>query len=669
MMQKIKQIKTYAFWVYLAETVLILGLVVFKLAKKSATTFVDNPTILFIILTALVGVNIVTTLFSYRDIEIDARVNHISVVNTLGADISEAFIYGAIGMVAYDANREIIWTSELLEARNIRCVGQDLTTTFPETKAFFDSPDQAPDEVKVYLNSRVYSVLSLRELDLLVFKDTTETDNLYEMKEKQAPVFITIVLDNLTDIESLGQDDHVVQYELEVRKLILEWGKKYDVYTRLISDDVYMIVAQEADYQKMVDDKFSLMNQVREVTKTALIPLTISIGVGRGNSDFNRLAELSSSATDVALSRGGGQIVINNYGAHMEFFGGTTEIKAKKNAVRSRVLAQSLYTHIQSAEKVLLVPHLDADFDAVGACLGLYTMAKAQDKQAWIVCPPNLMEIKARGAVRLLFSKEEIGEIFIDETKALSLNDDKTLVCIADINRPKLTPCPKLIEVAQRIAVIDHHRRAEDAVDNPIFSIIETSASSASEIIVELMKFSKKKINVPPRIATMLYAGILLDTGGFKNKCSAETFEASMLLKEYGADLAAANDYLKDEYEEYELKTKIMNNAETIHFGIVLTTSPVDMIVDRAILAKVGNDAMNVRGIKAIFVIGFIDQNTIGVSARSDGTINVQIIMEKMGGGGHFAMAATQIKDKTIEEVREDLIKTVDTYITEMKID
>lgn len=669
MMQKIKRIKTYTFIVYIIETLVVLGLIIFKLVKDTNTTFVDNPTILFIIFSLIFGINIVVALLSQRSIEVDARINHIGITNTLGADISEAFIYGELGMIIFDSNQEIIWTSELFEERNIRCVGKNVTETFPEVKAFFDNTDQTPDEVKVALNSRDYSVLCLRELDLLVFKDTTEIDNLYEMKEKQAPVFITVAIDNLTDLESIGQDENTTQYELEVRKLIIEWGKHYDVYTHLIGDDVYLIVAQEEEYIKMVNDKFNIMDQVHEVTKTANIPLTISIGVGRGNSDFNRLAELSSSAMDVALSRGGGQIVINNYGAHMEFFGGTTEIKTKKNTVRSRVLSQSLYTHIKSNDKILLAPHTNADFDAIGACLGLYTMAKAQNKEAWIVCPLNCMEIKTRTAIKDLFKKEEIDDIFIDEAKALTLVDDKTLVCLADINRAKLTPCPKLIEVAQRIAVIDHHRRAEDAIDNPIFSIIETTASSASELVVELIKFSKSKINIVPRVATALLAGILLDTSGFRNKCSAETFEACMLLKEYGADLDAANDYLKDEYEEYELKTKIMNNAETIHFGIVLTTAPDDLIVDRTILAKVGNDAMNVKGIKAIFVIGLIGQNEVGVSARSDGSFNVQLILEKMGGGGHFAMAATQIKDKSIADVREELIKIVDNYISEMRFD
>jgi len=279
------------------------------------------------------------------------------------------------------------------------------------------------------------------------------------------------------------------------------------------------------------------------------------------------------------------------------------------------------------------------------------------------------MEMKTRSAIRDIFSKEEIDDIFISEEKALQLNNDNTLVILVDVNRSKLTTCPKLIEVAKNVAVIDHHRRAEDAIDNPVFAIIETTASSTGEIVIELLKFNQNKIEVDNRVATIMFTGLLLDTNGFKSATSSYTFEAAMNLKEYGANIVAANNYLKDEYEEYLLKTKIMNNAETIHFGIVVASATEDIIIDRTMLAKVGKEAMGVKGIKAIFVIGRISQTDIGISARSDGTINVQMILEKMGGGGHFSMAAAQIKDKTLQDVKAELIKLLDLYINEVRND
>ncbi len=668
MIQKLKQIKTYTFLIYLIETMFVLGMIIYKLLKEKNDTFVDNTSAVFIIFVALFGFNIIYTIFSHRSIEIDARLNHIGITNTLGADLKETFIYGQIGMLIYDASNEIIWSSELFEERNVKCVGNNVIEMFPELGAYFTNLDNQPEEIKVRYHNRTYSVINLKELDLLVFRDVSETEDLYEIKTKQAPVYITIVLDNLADLESVSQqDDKSVQYELEVRKAIIDWAKKYEVYSKNIKNDVYIIVAQEEKYAQMERDKFSIMDDVKTITRSNPIPLTISIGVGRGSADFNKLSDLSSGAIDVALSRGGGQIVINNYGAHMEFLGGMEENRTKKNTVRSRVLSQSLYTHIERNNKILIVPHDIADFDAIGAALGIYSMAKAQNKEAYLVCSLDEMEIKTRTGVKELLKKDELDALIISESKALAINDDKTMVILVDVNRAKITTAPQLIEVSKHIAVIDHHRRCEDAVDNPIFSIVETTASSASEIIVGLIKFNKTKIELAPKVATLLFAGLLLDTNGFRVNASADTFEAAMLLKERGADVDVANNFLKEEFEEYELKTKIMNNSETVHLGVLVACAPNDMIVARAMLAKVGQDALNVKGIKAIFVIGKIGENEIGISARSDGSFNVQFLLEKMGGGGHFSMAAAQIQNKTVDEVRVDLDKLISMYINEIQ--
>lgn len=668
MIQKLKQIKTYTFLIYLIETMFVLGMIIYKLLKEKNDTFVDNTSAVFIIFVALFGFNIIYTIFSHRSIEIDARLNHIGITNTLGADLKETFIYGQIGMLIYDASNEIIWSSELFEERNVKCVGNNVIEMFPELGAYFTNLDNQPEEIKVRYHNRTYSVINLKELDLLVFRDVSETEDLYEIKTKQAPVYITIVLDNLADLESVSQqDDKSVQYELEVRKAIIDWAKKYEVYSKNIKNDVYIIVAQEEKYAQMERDKFSIMDDVKTITRSNPVPLTISIGVGRGSADFNKLSDLSSGAIDVALSRGGGQIVINNYGAHMEFLGGMEENRTKKNTVRSRVLSQSLYTHIERNNKILIVPHDIADFDAIGAALGIYSMAKAQNKEAYLVCSLDEMEIKTRTGVKELLKKDELDALIISESKALAINDDKTMVILVDVNRAKITTAPQLIEVSKHIAVINHHRRCEDAVDNPIFSIVETTASSASEIIVGLIKFNKTKIELAPKVATLLFAGLLLDTNGFRVNASADTFEAAMLLKERGADVDVANNFLKEEFEEYELKTKIMNNSETVHLGVLVACAPNDMIVARAMLAKVGQDALNVKGIKAIFVIGKIGENEIGISARSDGSFNVQFLLEKMGGGGHFSMAAAQIQNKTVDEVRVDLDKLISMYINEIQ--
>ncbi len=669
MLKKLKKIKVTTLTYLLIETLLVFAVIVLKLFYYEQYLFIDNINFVYFFFLALIGFNIYYITSTIRSIEVIAQRNYQDIKSVLGADISEGLLFGQVGLIMYDSNKEIIWTSELFDDRNIKCLGKDVIVLFPELKSFFTEGPKVPTELRCNYNNRIYNVLHMRELNVLVFKDVSELEDLYELRKNEFPVFLTLSIDNLTDIANLAKDERFTQVELDIRKSILEWAKKYDVFIKRIKDDIYLILTNEKKYEEIVYDKFDIVEKVRELTRENSVPITISIGVGRGVTDYLALSELSSSAIDVALSRGGGQVVINNYGSHMEFYGGTEDIVAKKNSVRSRVLAQSLYAHIQTNSTILIVPHDVADFDAIGAALGVYTLAKYAKKNTHIVCELSNMEMKTRFAIRDIFSKEEIDDIFISEEKALQLNNDNTLVILVDVNRSKLTTCPKLIEVAKNVAVIDHHRRAEDAIDNPVFAIIETTASSTGEIVIELLKFNQNKIEVDNRVATIMFTGLLLDTNGFKSSTSSYTFEAAMNLKEYGANVVAANNYLKDEYEEYLLKTKIMNNAETIHFGIVVASATEDIIIDRTMLAKVGKEAMGVKGIKAIFVVGRISQTDIGISARSDGTINVQMILEKMGGGGHFSMAAAQIKDKTLQDVKAELIKLLDLYINEVRND
>jgi c-di-AMP phosphodiesterase-like protein len=252
---------------------------------------------------------------------------------------------------------------------------------------------------------------------------------------------------------------------------------------------------------------------------------------------------------------------------------------------------------------------------------------------------------------------------------ALEKANDESLVVVVDVHRLSMTTAPKLISKAKKVIIIDHHRRAEEAIDDPVFSYIDPIASSATEMVVELIRYSQKKIKIKQRVATYMFAGILLDTNGFKTHTSTSTFEATMALKEHGADNEMAEDYLKDEYEEFALKNKILSNTITPYFGIVIACAPNSDPIERTILAKVGQEAMGVKGIKAIFVIGNINGNITGVSARSDGSINVQLIMEKLGGGGHFAAAAAQIKNATIEVVKTELLRLLDLYIREISVE
>jgi cyclic-di-AMP phosphodiesterase len=663
---KIKRQTLYFFGI--EASVIILGILA-RTFLGGFFPFLLDLDFVYFYYTAIIGFNIYFIIYVFMQLEKGNKRSYGDIQSALGSDLSEAFLFGQIGILMYDQSRNVVWSSELFEERNIDCIGENILVYFPGLKPLMSESLEAANQANIDFKGRTYEVLHMRELNVLIFKDVDEIAKLYQVRNDQSPVFLTLIIDNLVDVNTISKEEAFNQAEIDVRKAILEWSKRMEILTRKFKDDTYFGLTTEGNFLKIIKSEFSILKEVKDLSKNLTIPLSISIGIGRGTYDYFKISELSNNAIDVALSRGGGQVVINNYGSSMEFFGGGEDVKTKKNSVRSRVLAQSFYTHIENSKFNLIATHDNADFDAVGSALGIYFLIKSSNRDAKIVCELSKMDIKTRLAVKDLLTKEEIDDIFISQADGLKLLDDKTLVTLVDVNRSKLTTCPKIIEVAKNIAVVDHHRKAEDAIDNPIFSLIETTSSSTSELAVELIKYNRKNLKIPSKFSTMLLTGILLDTNGFKVNTNPDTFEAAMILKGFGADNSKANGFLKDEYEEYLLKTKIMNNAETVQFGVVVATSDEETIIDRTILARVGQDAMGVKGIKAIFVIGKIGVDQIGISARSDGSVNVQLIMEKIGGGGHFSSAAAQIKDKKVIEVKNEVKKLIEIYQNEAKAD
>lgn len=666
MFQTLRKLKKGTWIFFLIQAIFAAALVVIHLYFPETLPFLFYPEAILGLLLLALGANVFYIIHVLERMENQARKNFINVSSALGADISEAYRFGEIGLLGYDGNQEIIWTSELFLDRKLQLLGMNVLQIMPALKPFFGDLLEKPFEIKMDYAARSYAVMHLSELRILIFKDISEREHLYRMRKEEALVVSTIVLDNYADIVTLGKGETYSQLEGDIRKAILDWAKDYDMLIRRIKDDTYLAFMSELVYAKVAKENFRPLLQVREINKKSEIALTISMGFGRGNPEVARLAELSASAIDVALSRGGNQVVVNNYGSHMEFHGGGADKKIKKNAVRTRVLSLSLFAHLQSNQAVLIVPHDEADFDALGSAFGLYALAKSAKRQAYIVIEEAQIEPKTRAGLRQLFKKEELDAMWMAPSKALDAYNVNTLVIMTDFHRPMLATAPKLLEAAKRVAVLDHHRRAEDVIDNPIFNVIDPTASSTSEIVVELIRYNKEKVDLPSSFATLMFAGMLLDTNNFKAHTTTNTFEAATYLKERGADNVKADSFMKDEYEEYLLKTKIMSNLESPHFGIMVAAASPSDIIDRTALAKAGDEAMSVNGIKAIFVIGRIAENQVGISARSDGTMNVQMIMEKMGGGGHFSSAAVQLDGQDIAKARQDLLDMLNLYAQDM---
>lgn len=606
--------------------------------------------------------DLATSILIFSRIDYEARKNHQNIEFLLGADISESYLYGQIGMIYFDNNRTVMWTSELFEKRNILIHGENIIEWLPDLILLFEG--DIKEEVTISLRGRNYNVICINDMNLLIFKDVTDLKKLIATREHQAPVIANIVIDNLSELNSILEENIITEIDAGIRKIIGDWAKKFEIVIRKYRDDSYFAIFDEDVYRKILNDNFQVANLVRNYHPNINSSLTISIGIGRGSHDIRTLAELANSAIDIALSRGGDQIVVNNYSSSMEFYGGKTTSKARRNLVKSRTLTQSLIAHIKSNKTILIMGHKFLDMDAIGACLGIYALAKKLREDTFIIYDEKSVETKAKRAVSETFSKTLWQEMIITPAQALNKIDNQTIVVLVDCHSAEQAINANVLTNAEKIAIIDHHRKMESAIEDPVFSFMDPSASSTCELVAEILKYSEYANIISEKIATVMLSGILLDTNYYRSRTSSRTFESSAILKDYGASSELSDDFLKDEYEEYLLKAKIMNNVETPYYGIVVASAGDD-IVERTILAKVAQEILSLKEIRAVFVIGNTEEHKVSISSRSNGTVNVQLLMEKMDGGGHFNAAATQMVNTDIIEGKKALLKVLSLYLND----
>lgn len=613
--------------------------------------------------------------------------NDLASLDIIGGDVKEAYNFGMIGLVVVDKNFNIIWNSDLFRERKIYILDQNILTWQPDLKRLVEVSEaleaNLDDTVKLEIDSRNYEVKYLNDANLFIFKDITDFEFIYNQNIRQSPVVGIIMIDNFTDA--------VVNREISnpmtaiITSQIFEYCQKFRVLVRQYRDDAFILVTNYESFEKLRADEFSILKTIRNHEENREMKLTLSMAFAYNFPDVMRLSEMAVQGIDTATARGGDQVVISKYGEENEYIGGASVAAERRNRTSIRLKADTLFSHIREASNVLIMGHTQMDLDALGSCLGLkeladYITKRAASKKAKplarVVYNPNATELKTKAAINLLFTKDEINKIFItpqevaNEKGANSLVNSKTLLIVADISRPSMVMDTKLLERVDKIVIIDHHRRTNEFIDNRLYDYIETSASSTSEMVTELIHYGNTpEFDMNNRVATLLLTGIYLDTNYFRsNTTGSRTFLAAMVLEDLGADVTLADDLLKDEYEEYTLITKIIASLQTISYGVVLAKADEGDIIEPATLAKVANQCMRIKGVNAAFVIGYSKAKEVKISARSDGTINVQLLLEKMGGGGHQASAAAAFKGKTIKDVEQFLRETIEQYLSQARV-
>lgn len=586
----------------------------------------------------------------------------------IGSDVQEAYNFAMIGLVVTDENDIVLWTNDLFRLRHIDLIDKNILAWQPSLESIKNSNDN--EVCKIVCNNRNYEVKYLADAGLWIFKDNTEFESLYLYSKEQAPIVGLISIDNYEDVVR-GEDDFNDAIT-RLRNVIFNYAKEFGVLLRRHRDDTYLLLGNYDSFCQMKDDKFSILDKAREVSRDEDIPLTLSIGIAKDFPDVVKLNEMANNALDIAMSRGGDQAVIAPYGSEMEFIGGRTDATEKRNRVKTRVLADSLVSLIRNASDVLIMGHSQMDMDALGASLGISAICNRLGKNNRIVVDLKDTELKTRGALLSQFSKDELDKLIITPSNAHLLVESDTLLIVVDVHIPRMTMAPNLLNLCSKVVVIDHHRRAEEYIESPVFNHIDSTASSASEIVTEFIRFSSlsPRVELPETFATIMLSGIFLDTAYFKNKrTGVRTFEASTILKEYGADNSAADDLLKDDYEEYLEVNRLIKSLKTAEYGVVYAFGDNDTVYDSATIAKACNTCLTMKGVYAAFVFAKVSQKDIRMSCRSNGMINVQIIAEKLGGGGHFNSAAAVFNKSDVLEVEKILVGVLKTSLSEAQVD
>ncbi len=589
------------------------------------------------------------------------RKRNLTIAKILGKDAQEALMFGELGLLTIDQEYVITWVSELLDTRKYDVIGQRIMNWLPETKALFNNE---ADSVVLTINEHMYEVLRKENGFTLYFRDITSLHITQEASHNKQIVLGLIHFDNYEETTQYEEEQRISLIDAKIRQAVYQWANDRGIFIKRLRNNRMLLVLTEMLFKQMLDEQFNILKVVRDASAELDVAISLSMAFARGSLEFLELEEMVNSALALAQSRGGDQVAIKSYGEDVVYMGGSLEAVEKRSKVRARVIAQTLKELIQEARHVLIVGHKEMDFDCFGSALVLSRIVDSYDVPVSIILEGTLEE-KLSKAFQTYRADIEPYHHFIRANEAEQILNEKTLVLMVDHHSSTQSNAAIIIEKAQKIVVIDHHRRQSDFSFNPLLVYMETAASSTSEMVSELILYQQRTVELSPEEANFVLSGIIIDTNRFRTRTGSRTFEASALIRQYGADPTVCDDFLKDEFKEFIIKTKLMQNIKRFESGIVVASMLDETILTRAMISQVADYLLSVKDIEASFVISRIAEQTVGISARSNGNINVHVIMEKMNGGGHFTAAALQREQTDVETLYHELELVIEQWLVE----
>ncbi|MFD0621389.1 DHH family phosphoesterase [Paenibacillus sp. GCM10027629] len=557
------------------------------------------------------------------------------------------------GVVLYDEEKHVEWHNpymlQMLGRETL--IGVSLKELVPGLQMQKEKDKERIVQSEVAIGDRIFLTVPKQEERLIYFQDVTDYVTLRRSYEAEKLVIGIVMLDNLDELTQGLDDQQRAALLSRVTNHITEWAHDHQIYMKRLTSDRYLILLDHEMLKEIEMTRFVILDEVRELTVDNKLPLTLSIGIAAGIDNIIELGQLAQSSLDIALGRGGDQVAVRE-GQRLSFYGGKSNAVEKRTRVRVRVIAHALRDFMQASDKVIIMGHRMPDMDSVGAAIGLLKAAQALNVEAYIVLEGVNPSIDRM--ISYIKQNDALWEQFITPEQAVQKMTANTLAIVVDTHKASMVKEPRLLQLTNRVVVIDHHRRGEEFLQDAVLIYMEPYASSTCELVTELLQYIHDRIIFQPLEATVLLAGITVDTKNFSMRTGSRTFEAAGFLRRNGADTIMIQNMLKENLKEYIAKAEVMRLTQMLYGHIAVAVTEPERKFSQLMIAQVADTLLTMNDVLASFVISERPDGHIGISARSLGQMNVQVVMERLGGGGHLTNAAAQL-DGTLSEAEAKL--------------
>ena len=577
----------------------------------------------------------------------------------------EALLKMPIGILMLNDLAEVVWVNPTMQKLfgQEEILGKKLTEADEELAKVINDNMSNKDSVEIKWQDKRFNMLVQSDINVVYLLDITHYAEIQKQYDDSRLVIGQIFIDNYDEVTQSMNDTNISNLSNYITNELSSWASQMGMFLKMIDEDHYFVLAYTKSLTQMEKEKFKLLDRIRERTSKQNFPVTLSIGLAYGGTNLAKLSRLSQSNLDLALGRGGDQVVVRGVDdSQARFYGGKTNPMEKRTRVRARMISQALQELMSQSDDIFVMGHARPDMDSIGACLGIRRIAKMNGKQCWLVLDTDNLHSDIQRLLDEIDNYPDIKESIISPEEALQKATKKSLLLMLDLSKPSISMSPELYDqLKNRVIVIDHHRRGEEFPENPMLVYIEPYASSTCELITEMFEYQSRYSDDPINKleATAMLTGIIIDTKSFSLRTGTRTFDAASYLRSVGADSQMSQHFMKENVQSFLQRNHLIDRVEFVGNGNAVVVGENDRAYDPVTAAQAADSLLTVSGVQASYVVTHRSEDIIGISARSNGETNVQIIMEKMGGGGHLSNAATQIEDRDILDVRKQLLDLI----------